>query len=241
MPSRPRIWSRWRSPRTCSVGSRSSSRCSSARITRTSARGESRRAARAAVHLGINLAMLGDVAQAGGWFARAQRLVEREESGLPGAGVPAPAARVAARGGRRVRARRGGRGRGRCDRRALRRPRSVRARGARSRQRADQAGALRGGLPAPGRGDAGRDRRRAVADRHRDRLLRCDRGLRGGVRAAARARVDGRAGALVGGAAGAGRVHRPLPRAPGGDPAAARRVAARRSRRRGGRGSGASG
>ncbi len=42
--------------------------------------GESRAGARAAVHLGVNLAMLGDVAQAGGWFARAQRLVDREES-----------------------------------------------------------------------------------------------------------------------------------------------------------------
>ena len=35
------------------------------------------------MHLGINLAMLGDVAQAGGWFARAQRLVEREEADCP--------------------------------------------------------------------------------------------------------------------------------------------------------------
>ena len=34
-------------------------------------------AARAAVYLGINLAMLGDLAQAGGWFARAARLVDR--------------------------------------------------------------------------------------------------------------------------------------------------------------------
>jgi DNA-binding CsgD family transcriptional regulator len=40
--------------------------------------GEPLRAARTAVFLGINLAILGDVAQAGGWLARAQRLVERE-------------------------------------------------------------------------------------------------------------------------------------------------------------------
>jgi DNA-binding CsgD family transcriptional regulator len=46
-------------------------------------RGETRRAARAAVHLGVNLAMLGDVARAGGWFGRAQRLVEREEADCP--------------------------------------------------------------------------------------------------------------------------------------------------------------
>ena len=40
--------------------------------------GEPLRAARAAVYVGINLAILGDVAQAGGWLARAQRLVQRE-------------------------------------------------------------------------------------------------------------------------------------------------------------------
>ncbi|HEX7060973.1 MAG TPA: LuxR C-terminal-related transcriptional regulator [Woeseiaceae bacterium] len=40
--------------------------------------GEHLRAARAAVFLGINLAILGEVAQAGGWLARAQRIVERE-------------------------------------------------------------------------------------------------------------------------------------------------------------------
>jgi DNA-binding CsgD family transcriptional regulator/tetratricopeptide (TPR) repeat protein len=49
--------------------------------------GEARRAARAAVHLGVTLAMLGDVAQAGGWFGRAQRLVEAEESDCPERGL----------------------------------------------------------------------------------------------------------------------------------------------------------
>jgi DNA-binding NarL/FixJ family response regulator len=34
-------------------------------------------AARAAVFLGVNLAMLGELGQAGGWFARAERLVDR--------------------------------------------------------------------------------------------------------------------------------------------------------------------
>ena len=47
------------------------------------ASGGSRAAARAAVHLGVNLAMLGDVARAGGWFGRAQRLVEREDAECP--------------------------------------------------------------------------------------------------------------------------------------------------------------
>jgi len=45
--------------------------------------GELRAGVRAAVHLGVNLAMLGDVSRAGGWFARAQRLVEREEADCP--------------------------------------------------------------------------------------------------------------------------------------------------------------
>ena len=47
------------------------------------AAGETKAAVRAATHLGVNLAMLGDVGQAGGWFARAQRLVEREEGDGP--------------------------------------------------------------------------------------------------------------------------------------------------------------
>lgn len=41
--------------------------------------GQPLRAARAAIFLGINLAIIGDVAQAGGWLGRAQRLVEREQ------------------------------------------------------------------------------------------------------------------------------------------------------------------
>jgi DNA-binding CsgD family transcriptional regulator len=45
--------------------------------------GESRRAVRAAVHLGVNLAMLGNVARAGGWFGRAQRLIECEKGDCP--------------------------------------------------------------------------------------------------------------------------------------------------------------
>ena len=40
--------------------------------------GEPLRAARSAAYLGINLAIQGDMGQAGGWLARAQRLVERE-------------------------------------------------------------------------------------------------------------------------------------------------------------------
>ena len=39
---------------------------------------ERRRAARVAVYLGINLAIMGDVAQGSGWLARAQRLIESD-------------------------------------------------------------------------------------------------------------------------------------------------------------------
>jgi ATP/maltotriose-dependent transcriptional regulator MalT len=42
------------------------------------AAGEPLRAARAAFYLGMNLAILGDTARAGGWFGRAQRLVEEQ-------------------------------------------------------------------------------------------------------------------------------------------------------------------
>ena len=45
--------------------------------------GEPLRAARSAAYLGINLAIQGDVARAGGWLSRAQRLVEREGRDCP--------------------------------------------------------------------------------------------------------------------------------------------------------------
>ena len=74
-----------------------------------------------------------------------------------------------------------------------------------------------------GRGHGGR----ALADRHRPRLLQRDRRLPGRLRAAARAGVDGGADALVRAAARHGGVHRHVPGAPRRDHAAARRVARR--------------
>jgi tetratricopeptide (TPR) repeat protein len=47
------------------------------------AAGESHPAVRSAVHLGVTVAMLGDVAKAGGWFARAQRLADRRPGDCP--------------------------------------------------------------------------------------------------------------------------------------------------------------
>ena len=95
------------------------------------------------------------------------------------------------------------------------------------------------GLRAARRGDGGGHRGRAVADRQRLRLLRRDHGLPGRLRAAPRAGVDRGADALVRAAARHGQLHRHLPRAPGRDHAAARRLARRARRRRGAPASGA--
>ena len=76
-------------------------------------------------------------------------------------------------------------GRGRDDRRALRRRRPARPRRARAGQRADQVGARRRGPRAARRGDGRGHGGRAVADGHRPRLLQRDRGLPGGLRPAA--------------------------------------------------------
>ena len=55
-------------------------------------------------------------------------------------------------------------------------------------------GGRAGGPRPPRRGHGGRDDGRALADRHRDRLLRRDHDLRGGLRRAPGAGMDGRPG-----------------------------------------------
>ena len=80
------------------------------------------------------------------------------------------------------------------------------------------------------RGDGGGDVRRDLADRRRQRLLRDDRGLPGGLRPRPRLGLDHGAEPVVQRAARAARVHRAVRRAPRPDHAAARRVSARRSR-----------
>ena len=121
--------------------------------------------------------------------------------------LPAAAADVRARGGRRPRRRDRRRRRGDRDRRALRRRRPARPRRAGPGHPADPAGARRRGAAAAGRGDGGGHGRRAVADRQRVRVLRRDHGLPGGVRAAPRAGVDRGAHALVRAAARHGELH----------------------------------
>ena len=79
-----------------------------------------------------------------------------------------------------------------------------------------------------------RSRRGAVADRQRHRLLRRHPRLSARLRRASRPGVDGGADALVRQPARHGRLHRPVPGAPRGDPAAAGRRGPPRSTRRGG-------
>ena len=106
--------------------------------------------------------------------------VERERARLRRAGLPAAAAHVPARGRRRPRGRARRRRRRRGDRRALRRRGPVRPRRARSQ------GTCWSGWGGSRRASGcwtrrwWRSRGRAVADRHRPRLLRRDRRLPGG-------------------------------------------------------------
>src|SRR5690606_24782651 len=63
--------------------------------------GEADRAARCAGWLGLGLLLRGEVARAGGWFARATRLLD--EAGVDGASRGCPPARAAAGAGARGR------------------------------------------------------------------------------------------------------------------------------------------
>ena len=156
--------------------------------------------------------------------------------------LPAAAGRGRPAGRRRPCVGGGGRRAGRRHRRALRRRRSARARPARAGARAGRAGAGGRRLPPARRGDGRRLRGRALAVRHRPRLLQRHRPLPRPVRAAAGPGVDRGARALVRRAAGPRRVHRALSGAPRRDPPASRRVgrggrggpACERSRRRAG-------
>ena len=187
------------------------SRRSSAPTRRTSTPGDAAAAPRAARSgWASTLLLRGELGARHGWLGRAERLLERERRRLRRARLPAAAASWSRPHGggddaaALRRRRRGGR-----DRRALRRRRPARARRCTSRAaRCSARAASRTGLRAARRGDGGGRRRRALADRHRPRVLQRDRRLPGGLRAAPRAGVDRGADPLVRGAARHGRVHR---------------------------------
>ena len=105
---------------------------------------------------------------------------------------------------------------------------------ARARRRSRRGDTGRGMRPAR-RGHGRRHRRRGLAHPHRHRLLRRDRSLHGCLRPATRRRMDRGAERLVHGPAGPRALPRPVPRAPGADPAGARRVGRGASPRRSGR------
>ena len=187
--------------------------------------GDASRAARCAFWIGMTLAIRGEIGPAGGWFGRAQRLVELEDQDCVEQGyllMPVALQHQARETSRR---------------RTPPSPTPSRSASVSVTQTSsrpccsskgshpDQARANAGRPGAPGRGHGRGHGRRCVAGHERRRLLRRDRLLRGGVRATPRPRVDERADTLVRGAASDGVLHRPLPRAPRRDLATAWRVA----------------
>ena len=189
--------------------------------------GQVHRAVRCAFWLGFRLLMRGETGRASGWFARGQRLLERDarecaERGyllLPvveqrlGAGdyegAYAAAAEAAAIGER-------------CRDADL----VACARHQQGRIRLQQ-GQVEAG-PRAARRDHGRGHGgRAVAAGDGLDVLQRDRGLPGGLCARPHPRVDRRPDAVVRGPARHGRLHRRLPGASGGDHAASRRLAGR--------------
>ena len=186
--------------------------------------GDTPRAVHCAYWIGHNLMLRGEMGPATGWFGRGQRLLEREERDCAERRLPADPGPGASRDRRRPCSRVRHRDEDRRDRDALRRSGSHRHRGARAGSRPRQAGALRGGPTTARRGDGGRHRGGAVADRHRARLLQHDRVLAERVRATPRPRVDRGPDPLVRAAARHGRPHRRLPRASSRDHAVAGRL-----------------
>ena len=182
---------------------------------------------------------LGDRARGGGWFARAQRLVEQDPDGRPDHGflfIPEGLAAFYAGDGERAAAA--------FDRaaefaRRLPRRRPHRARRPRARPVEDHARRTGRGPGAARRGHGGRHRRRGLADPVGHRLLRDAAVVPAGVRRPARPGVDAGPRPLVRRAARHGGLHRAVPRASGGAVPAARRVG--RCARRGGGGAGTCG
>ena len=186
--------------------------------------GDADRAARCAFWLGFALLLRGEIAQSGGWLARAERLVE--QAGLDGAGrglllLPA----CLGRAGRRRPARAPQLADEMADIADRVGDHDLLAFGLLGRGQAALAlGRGRPWLQAARRGHGGGHHRRGVADPDRDRLLRGDRGVHGRRRPAPGDRVDRGARALVREPARPRAVPRAVPRAPLAGAAGARRV-----------------
>ena len=191
-------------------------------------------ALRCAFWIGVTLAARGQVGHATGWLGRARRLLDREGGDRVERGyllVPV-AFEQEAEGDLEAAA----------DTSARRR-RSASASATRTCSRSppwagsfpDPDRAHERGSEVAGRGDGGRNRRRAVADRLGHRLLRRDPGVRGCLRGSPRSGVDGRSHRLVPTPVRPGGLHRTLSRASRRDHAARRARGPRLWRRHGGR------
>ena len=159
--------------------------------------GDNLAAARSAGWLGMTLAVRGEIGPASGWFGRAQRLVEREGRDCVERGwllIPLVFQHEAARNydGAFEAAAGAVEFAERFDDPDL----AAIALHAQGLTRIWQ-GSIDEGLQAPRRSHGGGHGRPGLADRRGHRLLRRDRGLRGGVRAPPRAGVDERVDALV--------------------------------------------
>ncbi len=148
--------------------------------------GEVPRAARCTWWIGLNLLMRGEAAPASGWFARGERLLERDGQECVERGYLLLAAMLGHFAEGDFEAARALAAEAAAIGRALRRSRPGRARRDGRGPRPSRAGANEGGPQARRREhDRGHDRG-AVADRGGDPLLQHDRGLSGRVRASPR-------------------------------------------------------
>ena len=187
----PRTSSGWRRPPTCSAATTSIARALERAHQAHLDAGEPLRAVRCAFWLGLTLMLRGEAGRATGWLGRAQRLLDRDGRDCVERGyllIPVVCEHEVAgdyAGGLTP------------SRRPRRRSPSASATPTCSRSRCtsratrwSSAGAGRRGPGAARRGDGRGRRRRALADRHRARVLQRDRRLPGGLRAAAGAGVD---------------------------------------------------
>ena len=178
-------------------------------------RGDPLAAAEAALWLGTQKIVQGEVAEGGGWIARAARIVARGRHRLEGGGLPQRGQRPRGGGQRRPRG---------CGthRRGVRPGRPTpRVRGVHCTLPPPAGPVPVGGRPhrrgarLSRRGDARRRLGRVLGHGGRHHLLRCDRGLLVDLRAHPGAAVDRRDDPVGRGAAGPRQLHRRVQGTPG--------------------------